>query len=107
MCITPSTRKDTPGQIVKFMVDPSDPEWGFLTPYSFQISRTTQFKLKLYNGYGYVVEAGHPLNEVPQRPGRISRIALSNPTQRQISVDNLNNPARGLDIVNGQRCIFC
>lgn len=57
-------------------------------------------KLKLSNGYLYIVEAGQLVQGVPNT-GRISRLPLSNPIPqaRQILVDNLDNP-QGLDIFN-------
>lgn len=99
---TPSISFDnstTPGKIVKFWENPT-----VINP--FNVENTDFFtglwapvKLKIYKGYVYVVEAGDLLNEPSLSPGRISRIALSNPSARQILVDNLKNP-QGLDIVD-------
>ncbi|CDR33645.1 YncE family protein [Criblamydia sequanensis] len=59
-------------------------------------------KLKIYNGYLYVVEAGL-LNQGVPNSGRISRISLANQTQ-EILVENLDNP-QGLDIINDKLVI--
>lgn len=56
-------------------------------------------KLKLYNGYVYIVEAGKLLEGIPNS-GSISRISLANPTTKEILVPHLYNP-QGLDIYNG------
>ena len=97
-----TTRPDTDftmpphaGDIVKFMEDPTDPT-GVSNSVFFS-GLWAPVKLKLHNGYVYVVEAGDLLNAIPQSPGRVSRIPLNNPSTREILVDNLKNP-QGLDI---------
>ena len=56
----------------------------------------TPVKLKVNNGYLYVVEAGQLLEGIPNT-GRISRFLLSDPSQQHVLIDHLNNP-QGLDI---------
>lgn len=62
-------------------------------------------KLKLHDGYLYIVEAGQLLQGIPDT-GRISRLPLSNPTPQalEVLVDNLDNP-QGLDIY-GNKMFF-
>jgi hypothetical protein len=97
---TVSGNSTTTGKIVQFyyvntnQVENQDFFTGLYAP----------VKLLLNNGYLYVVEAGDLLNYPPQSPGRISRIPLANPANREILVDNLNNP-QGLDI-RGNKMYF-
>lgn len=86
----------TPGKIVKFW---ESPDMEHITNSDFFTGLWSPIKLKIYKGYVYVLEAGDLLNRPALSPGRVSRIALSNPSTRQILVDNLNNP-QGLDIVD-------
>ena len=91
----------TTGKIVQFW---ENPNIANVSNSDFFTGLWNPVKLKVYKGYLYVVEAGDLLNEPSLSPGRISRIALSDPSSRQILVDNLNNP-QGLDIVDDQMYI--
>lgn len=77
-----------------------------LPPQIFFSGLNTPVKLKIHNGYVYVVEAGQVLLEIPNT-GQISRIPLNNPTpaNQQVLVKNLYQP-EGLDIYDNQMLIL-
>lgn len=76
---------------------------GGLAIETFFSGLNSPVKVKHYNGYLYVVEAGQLTQGIPNT-GRVSRISIA--TQiREVLLDNLNNP-QGLDIVDDKLVVL-
>lgn len=70
---------------------------------TFATGLNAPVKLKVKDGYVYVVELGQVVQGVPNT-GKISKISLTNPADKTVLVSNLNKP-NGLDI-KGNKMYF-